>query len=78
MNGQKMGCVLRIHGEELDIDALLSSVKLIAVATWKKGQERILKGRFRNELGGNFGARHGDGEEFTRTIAEAEIFLARN
>jgi len=73
-----MGCVLRVYGEDLDIDALLSSVNLIAVATWKMGQERILKGRFHSDSGANFVASDADIEDFPRVIAEAELFLARN
>lgn len=73
-----MGCVLRVYGEDLDIDALLSSVNLIAVATWKAGQERILKGRFHSDAGANFVASDADMEDFPLVIAETESFLARN
>jgi hypothetical protein len=73
-----MGCVLRVYGEHLDIDALLSSVSLIAVAIWKTGQERILKGRFHSNSGANFVASHADVEDFLRVIAEVELFLKQN
>jgi hypothetical protein len=73
-----MGCVLRVYGEHLDIDALLSSVSLIAVAIWKTGQERILKGRFHSNSGANFVASHADVEDFLRVIVEVELFLKQN
>jgi hypothetical protein len=73
-----MGCVLRVYGEDLDIDALLSSVNLIAATTWKTGQERILKGRFHSDSGANFVASDADVEDFPRVMEETELFLARN
>ena len=73
-----MGCVLRVYGEHLDIDALLSSVSLIAVAIWKTGQERISKGRFHSNSGANFVASHADVEDFLCAIAEVELFLKQN
>lgn len=73
-----MGCVLRVYGEGLDIDALLSSVNLNAAVTWKTGQERILKGRFHSDSGANFVASDADIEDFPRAIAETNFFLAQN
>jgi hypothetical protein len=73
-----MGCVLRVYGEHLDIDTLLSSVDLIAVVTWKTGQERILKGRFHSDSGANFVVSNADVEDFPCVVAETELFLARN
>jgi hypothetical protein len=72
-----MGCVLRVYGEGLDIDALLSSVNLNAVVTWKTGQER-LKGRFHSDSGANFVASDADIEDFPRAIVETNFFLAQN
>ena len=73
-----MGCVLRVYGEHLDIGQLLSNVNLIAVAAWKRGQERISKGRFHADSGAHFVASHADVEDFPRVIAETELFLAGN
>jgi hypothetical protein len=73
-----MGCVLRVYGEHLDIDVLLSSVNLIAVQIWKTRQERILKGRFHSDSGANFVVSDADVEDFPRVIAEVELFLTRN
>jgi len=73
-----MGCVLRVYGEFLDIDALLPSLKLIPVVTWKKGQERFVKGRFHVDSGPNFVASDADIEDFPAQIADAESYLAKN
>lgn len=73
-----MGCVLRVYGEDLDIDALLSSVTLIAVVIWKTGQEGVLKGRFHSDSGANFVASDADIEDFPLVIAETESFLVQN
>ena len=73
-----MGCVLRVYGEHLDIDALLSSLKLIPVVTWRKGQERVVKGRFHMDSGANFVVSDADIEDIPRQIADTESYLSRN
>ncbi len=55
-----MSCVLRVSGEHLDVDALLLSQNLIPVITWRKGDERYLKGRFRTDSGANFDVSHAE------------------
>lgn len=73
-----MGCVLRVSGEHLDIDALLQSQKLIPVITWRKGEERILKGRFSANSGANFVVSDAEIEEVALQILDAESYLATN
>ena len=73
-----MSCVLRVSGEHLDIDALLLSQNLIPVVTWRKGDERYLKGRFRTDSGANFEVSHAEIEDAAGQIADAERYLATN
>lgn len=73
-----MSCVLRVSGEHLDIDSLLQSQKLIPVVTWKKGEERILKGRFSANSGANFVVSDAEIEEVALQILDAESYLATN
>lgn len=73
-----MGCVLRVFGEHLDIDTLLQSQELIPVVTWRKGQERVLKGRFHVDSGANFDVCGADDEDLSLQISSAKLYLARN
>jgi hypothetical protein len=73
-----MGCVLRVFGEHLDIDALFQSQKLTPVVTWRKGQERILRGRFHMDSGANFDVSNVEDEDFSLQISDAEVYLTEN
>lgn len=71
-----MSCVLRVSGEHLDIDALLQSQNLIPVVTWRKGEERFLKGRFHTDSGANFDISDAEFEDVATQIVDAEFYLA--
>jgi len=73
-----MSCVLRVLGENLDIDGLLVKQKPIPVATWKNGEERLLKGLFHVNSSANFDVSDAGSEELSRQISDAELYLARN
>ena len=73
-----MGCVLRVSGEHLDIDALLQSQKLIPITTWRKGKERISKGRFHADSGANFVVSDAEFEDIALQISDTEFYLATN
>jgi hypothetical protein len=73
-----MGCVLRVFGEHLDIDALFQSQKLTPIVTWRKGQERILRGRFHMNFGANFDVSNAEDEDFSLQISDAEVYLTGN
>jgi hypothetical protein len=73
-----MSCVLRVYGEGLEIDALLARLKLVPVRTWKKGQERPLKGRFHVDSGANFVVSDAEIDDFPAQLADAESYLASN
>ncbi len=70
-----MSCVLRVSGEHLDIDALLQSQNLFPILTWRKGEERFLKGRFHTDSGANFDVSDAEIEDVGRQIVDAEFFL---
>lgn len=73
-----MSCILRISGETLDIDSLLSQHSLPADRVWKKGEARTLKGKVYKDSGANFVASEVDFNEFTRQLDEATNFLERH
>ncbi len=73
-----MSCVLRVSGEHLDIDALIQRQNLIPIVTWRKGEERFLKGRLHADSGANFDVSDAEIEDVARQIADAEIYLATN
>ena len=70
-----MSCILRVSGEFLDIDTLLSEHPLVVDRTWKKGEPRTLKGKFHSDSGANFAASVADLDEFDRQVADAIEFL---
>ncbi len=70
-----MSSILRISGESLDIDALLSQYSLPADRVWKKGEPCGLKGKFNADSGANFLASDADLDEFDRQVSEAMEFM---
>jgi hypothetical protein len=70
-----MRCILRISGETLDIDSLLSQCPLAADRSWKKGEPRSLNGKLNSDSGANFIASEVDFDEFERQVTEATEFL---
>lgn len=73
-----MGCVLRVFGENLDIDGLVQSQKLMPLVTWRKGQERILKGQFHIDSGANFDVSDVEDEDFSLQISDVKVYLTEN
>ncbi|MDH3973587.1 MAG: hypothetical protein OEV42_04835 [Deltaproteobacteria bacterium] len=71
-----MSCFLRISGETLDIDTLLSKHSLVADRFWKKGEPHTLKGKLHSNSGATFVASDADFDEFDRQVSEATEFLA--
>ena len=70
-----MSCILRISGESLDVEALLSQHNLSPDRTWKKGDPRSIKGKVHSNSGANFVASEADLDEFDRQLKEATAFL---
>lgn len=71
-----MSCILRVSGELLDIDNLLAlHSSLIAECNWKKGEPRIIEGKFQTDSGANFVVSDANLDEFNLQIKEATEFL---
>jgi len=70
-----MSCILRISGESLNVDALLSHRDMTPDRTWKKGEARSLKGKIHSDSGANFIASEADLDEFTRQLTEATTYI---
>ena len=70
-----MSCILRISGESLNVDALLSQHDMSPDRTWKKGEARSLKGKTYSDCGANFIASEADLDEFARQLTEATAYL---
>ncbi|MDE2428131.1 MAG: hypothetical protein KGM99_05350 [Burkholderiales bacterium] len=73
-----MSCLLRISGESLDIDALLSLHSLPLDRAWKKGEPRVLKGKFHLDSGLNILVSDANLDQITRQIEEATNYLELN
>jgi hypothetical protein len=66
---------LRISGETLDIDSLLSQCPLAVDRSWKKGEPRSPNGRLHSDSGANVIASEADLDAFERQVIEATEFL---
>jgi hypothetical protein len=74
-----MSCILRVSGEALDIDALMSGLTLSADQTWRKGQLRSkVSGRPHANSGVNFVASDADLDAFAQQVTDATAFLESN
>jgi len=74
-----MSCILRVSGESLDVDALISDLPLSADQTWRKGQPRsTVSGRLHANSGANFLVSDADLDAFARQVTDATAFLASN
>ena len=70
-----MSCILRISGAGLDIEALLLHRSLVPNRTWRKGEERAIKGKAHSDNGVSFVASDADFDEFERQLTDATEFL---
>jgi hypothetical protein len=70
-----MSCVLRIYGESLDVDAMLSHCPISPDRVWKKGEPRISKDKFYSNSGASFLSSGADLDEFDKQVVEAISFL---
>ncbi|HSI46695.1 MAG TPA: hypothetical protein VLA61_00330 [Ideonella sp.] len=67
--------MLRISGESLDVDAMVSECGLVAHRTWRKNEARLLKGKIHIDSGANFVASGADLDDFSGQVKEATEFL---
>lgn len=70
-----MSCILRIGGETLDVDALLSYCTLTVDNSWRKGALRGIGSRVHSTSGASFVASEADFEEFKTQVDDASEFL---
>lgn len=73
-----MSSILRIFGQSLDIDELLSLYPVSFDRVWRKGEPRVLKGQFHDDSGANFLASDADLDEFDRQVLEVTEYLEKN
>lgn len=74
-----MSCILRVSGESLDPEALLSTVPLSADQSWRKGEPRsVSSARLHATSGVNFIASEADLDAFEQQVADASAFLGRH
>ena len=70
-----MSCILRISGESLDVDSMLSECGLVAHRAWRKNEVRTLKGKTHQDSGANFVASEVDLDNFPGQVKDAIEFL---
>lgn len=73
-----MSCILRISGESLDTDALLSSCTLTINSSWIKGSPQGIRGKTHSTSGASFVASEADFDEFNTQVDDASEFLRAN
>jgi len=70
-----MTCILRVAGEDLDIDTLLQGSPLSPDRVWRKGEVRNGKGELHDNSGATFLASGADLEQFNQQVEDATLFL---
>ena len=73
-----MSCLLRISGPSLDVQELLLTFALPFDRVWKKGEQRIVEGRFHTDSGVTFLVSDADLNEIDRQVLEATEYLTKN
>ena len=76
-----MSCILRIKGEKVDIDTLLSQVSISPTKIWRKGEKRFItikeSERFRYS-GANFVVSDANFDEFEQQKIDTCTFLQKH
>ena len=70
-----MSCMLRISGANLDVTTMLAQHPLPGQKVWKKGEPRVLKGKFHVDSGANVVVSEADFDQFDRQVMDATEFL---
>lgn len=73
-----MSCILRIAGEHLDIDALISQHNISPCNVWRKGEQRLCNKKIRTNSGASFVASDADFDEFETQLRDVTTFLDLN
>ena len=70
-----MSCMLRISGADLDVATMLAQHALPGQKIWKKGEPRLLKGKFHTHSGASVIVSDAEFDEFDRQVTDAIKFL---
>lgn len=70
-----MSCILRVSGESLNIDSLLSQIDLLPEHSWRKGEPRIIKNRVHTDSGANFLVSNAEFNDISRKVVDATNYL---
>jgi hypothetical protein len=73
-----MSCILRICGDTVDVESLMSGCSLAADNTWRKGERRTVGRRAHSTSGVSFVASEADLDEFKAQVVDATQFLEEN
>ena len=73
-----MSCILRVCGEALDVDSMLTSISIEFDQVWKKGKPRSIKGKMHTNSGVQFVVSDAEFEEFSVQRNDATEFLKSN
>lgn len=73
-----MSCILRISGEELNIDEVLQSISLTVDRVWRKVEPRSITGKINTQSGVQFIVNEADFEDFIIQRSDAIKFLKQN
>lgn len=71
----RMSCMLRISGIDLDVMTMLAQHPLPGQRVWRKGEPRVLKGKFYVDSGANVVVSEADLDQFDRQVMDATEFL---
>lgn len=70
-----MSCMLRISGVDLDVTTVSSQHPLPGQIVWKKGEARVLKGKFHVDSGVSVVVSDADLDQFDLQVKDATQFL---
>jgi len=73
-----MSCILRVRGEALDVDLMLSFNSIEVDKVWRKGEPRSIKDKVHNDSGVQFVVSEAEFEEFPVQRNDAIAFLKAN
>jgi hypothetical protein len=73
-----VSCILRISGEQLDIDALIAQHNISPCNVWRKGEQRTYNKKIHTNSGASFITSDADFDEFETQLRDATTFLDLN
>ncbi|HEX8464425.1 MAG TPA: DUF4279 domain-containing protein [Abditibacterium sp.] len=73
-----MGCIFRVGGEDLDVDACLAQCHFETYSVYRKGEARGIKGRVHQHSGFGVAVSEADFGDLKQQIEDAIRFLESN